>query len=185
LIRVTEDENGLMTQRYGFTFANGVFPKIFQVYYSYKNPGVGAATRLILKIFFTSAFRPGWAKSLLSPVEMKIEGRSGEIMSGKVRVLAVSTLESPTLWWKPFGPELNGRPQFHYLANAMTNPEVVLNMFDLFIGRSNHAKHLVSKADELKVECDTGYVLDGELFSVGKRLKIKIDIGPSLRFISL
>lgn len=185
LIRITEYENGTTCLRYGFTFANGVFPKIFQVYYSYKNPGFGAALRLILKIFLTSPFRPSWVSSLLSPVEMRIENRQGELMSGKIRVLAVSTLESPTLWWKPFGPELNGKPQFHFLANAMTNPEVILNMFDLFIGRANHARHLVADTDELKVECDTGYVLDGELFSVGKKLKIKIDLGPALRFISL
>ena len=83
------------------------------------------------------------------------------------------------------GPELNGKPQFHYLANAMTNPEVVLNMFDLFIGRSHHARHVVENAEKLMVECDTGYVLDGDLFSVGRPLKIKIDLGPVLRLISL
>jgi len=185
LIRITEYENEQASLRYGFTFANGVFPKIFQDYYRYKNPGFGAALRLTLKIFLSSPFRPSYIRNLLSPVEMKIAGRAGKIMEGKIRVLAVSTLESPTLWWKPFGAELNGRPQFHYLANAMTNPEVILNMFDLFIGRSNHARHLVSDTDELKVECDTGYVLDGELCSVGKKLEIKIEVGPMLRFISL
>ena len=168
LIRITEQGEEETGQRYGFSFANGVFPKIFQVYYGYKNPGFGAALRLILKVFLYSPFRPGYVSNLISPVDMKIEGRAGKVMDGKIRVLAVSTLESPTLWWKPFGPELNGRPQFHYLANAMSNPEMILNMFDVFIGRSNHARHLVADADELLVECDTGYVLDLSLIHISE-----------------
>ena len=182
LLRIEEAERKDFLQ-YGFTFANGVFPKIFQEYYSYKEPGFGAALRLILKVFTLGLVNPGYVSRLISPVEMKVLSRGKEIISGRIRVLAVSTLESPTLWWKPFGPELDGRPCFHYLANAMSNREVIFNMFDLFVGRCQHPRHLVGEASQLEVECDTGYVLDGELYRVGEHLWVKIELGPALRFM--
>jgi len=185
LLRVEETSEERSYYHYGFTFANGVFPKILQEYYSYKEPGFGAALRLTLKIFALGMINPGFVANLISPVDMKIKTQGREFISGKVRVLAVSTLESPTLWWKPFGPELDGRPAFHYLANTMSNREVIFNMFDIFVGRCEHPSHLIGETSELEVECDTGYVFDGELYGVGKKLQIKIELGPALRFITV
>jgi len=185
LIKVQEFSNGERELRYGFSFANGVFPRIYKVYYSYKNPGFGSALRIILKLFVLGPFRPKWVSELLKPSEMRIRVQRKELISEQVRVLAISTLESPTLWWKPFGAELDGRPAFHYLANAMSTPELVLNMFDLFVGRCEHPKHWVGEANQLELEFDTGYVLDGETYGLNQNLKAQIELGPAIRFISV
>jgi len=185
LIKLQEFSNDRSELHYGFSFANGVFPRIFQLYYNYKNPGFGSALRIILKLFVLGPFRPNWVSGLLAPSEMRVIVPDKEIISERVRVVAVSTLESPTLWWKPFGEELDGRPAFHYLANAMSTPEVLLNMFDLFVGRCEHPKHWIGEASKLELEFDTGYVLDGETYGLNQNLKVRIELGPAIRFISV
>ena len=185
LIRVEEGGVGDPGLRYGFSFANGALVRAYDEYYKSKNPGFGAAVRIIMKIFVTGMVSLGYGQGVLAPVDMKVRIPGRMEREGKFRVVVASVLENPTLWWKPFGNELNGQPVFHYLVNSMATYELAWNMWDLFNGRTNHPSHSVGQTGEVEVESDGGYILDGEVFGVDKKLSIKITLGPALKFISI
>jgi diacylglycerol kinase family enzyme len=185
LIRVEESDDHDPSLRYGFSFANGALVRAYNEYYKSKNPGFGAALRIIFKIFGTGMVSFGYGKGVLAPVDMKVVVPGAIEREGKFRVVVASVLENPTLWWKPFGQELNGQPAFHYLVNSMATYELAWNMWDLFNGRTNHPSHSVGKTGVVCVESDGGYILDGEVFGVDKKLSIKITLGPALKFITI
>jgi hypothetical protein len=185
LLRVEEQGKGGSELRFGFSFANGVLVGAYNEYYQAKNPGLTAALKIILKIFATGMVSMGGGPGILTPVEMKVRVPGRLEREGKFRVVVASVLENPTLWWKPFGQELNGRPAFHYLVNSMATHTLVWNMWDLFIGKVQHPEHSVGQTGEVEVECDAGYILDGEVFGVGRKLTIRITLGPALKFLSL
>ena len=185
LIRVEESRDGDPELRYGFSFANGALVRAYNEYYKSKNPGFGAAVRIIMKIFTTGMVSLGYGRGVLAPVDMKVRIPGLMDREDKFRVVVASVLENPTLWWKPFGNELNGQPAFHYLVNSMATYELAWNMWDLFNGRTNHPSHSVGQTGEVDVESEGGYILDGEVFGVDKKLSIKITLGPALKFISI
>jgi hypothetical protein len=185
LIRLEERAGADCELRYGFSFANGALVRAYHEYYHYKNPGLGAAVRIILKIFGTGMVSLGYGKGVLAPVDMKVQIPGKVDCEGKFRVVVASVLENPTLWWKPFGHELNGQPAFHYLVNTMATYELAWNMWDLFNGRTNHPAHSVGQTGEVKVEGNGGYILDGEVFGVDKKLALTITLGPALKFLTI
>lgn len=185
LIRVEESGEGNSQLRYGFSFANGALVRAYNDYYKSKNPGFGVALKIILKIFATGMVSLGYGQGVLASVDMKVRIPDRMDREGKFRVVVASVLDNPTLWWKPFGHELNGQPAFHYLVNSMATHELAWNLWDLFNGRANHPSHRVGQTSEVRVESDAGYILDGEVFGVDKKLKVRITLGPALKFLTL
>jgi len=185
LLRLEEKAKGHSELRFGFSFANGALVKAYNEYYKAENPGLAAALKIIFKIFATGMVSMGGGPGIIAPVEMKVQIPGRVDREGKFRVVVASVLENPTLWWKPFGQELNGRPAFHYLVNSMATHTLVWNMWDLFIGKAQHPEHSVGQASEVRVVCDAGYIMDGEVFGVGSKLSIRISLGPALKFLSL
>jgi hypothetical protein len=171
--------------RFGFSFAGGAVVAAFQEYYRSKEPGMGPAVRLILKLIAGGIFNISGGPAILRPVEMKVAVPGRFETEGKFRAVVASTLENPTLWWRPFGNELNGKSAFHYIVNSMPTRELAFNIWDLFLGRGQHPHHQMGQAASLKLSSDAGYILDGGLFGIGKKLDVDISIGPALRFLCL
>ena len=185
LLRLEEQGENYENIRFGFSFANGALVSAYNEYYKARNPGLGAALKIILKIFTSGMVTLGSGPGVIAPVEMKVSIPGKVDREGKFRVVVASVLDNPTLWWKPFGQELNGRPVFHYLVNSMATHELVWNMMDLFVSKAQHPLHNVGQTSEVKVECDTGYIMDGEVFGVGQKLEIRLTLGPALKFLSM
>jgi len=185
LIRLDERSDDYENVRFGFSFANGVLVGCYNEYYRAKTPGLSTALKIIFKIFATGMVNFGAGAGLLSPVEMKVRVPGKIDREGKFRVVVASVLDNPTLWWRPFGAELNGRPEFHYLVNYMSTQELAWNVLDLLVGKVQHPLHAVGQTAEVCLESQGGYIMDGEVFGVGQKLSIRITLGPALKFLSL
>lgn len=185
LLRIEEHAENHEELRFGFSFANGVLVKAYNEYYQSQNPGLGSALKIIMKLLSTGMISFGSGPGMLSPVGMKVQVPGQLEREGKFNVVVASVLDNPTLWWKPFGVELNGHPVFHYLVNSMGTRELAWNMLDLFVGKANHPLHAVGQTRQVKVESDGGYILDGEVFGLDQKLSIQVTLGPALKFLSV
>ncbi len=180
LIRVTEQG---ARDHYGFTFANGVFFRAFADYYKNPQPGVKDAIK-VTAVGLLSGLLPSASKrNRLRPIKARITHNQDVWMDGEVRVIAASALENPVLWFKPFPHELNGRPAFHFVANAMDAKEIIRNAWPLMRGRASHPKHIIEQVDHIEARTDTGYILDGEVYPIEKETGIRISIGPAVGFM--
>jgi diacylglycerol kinase family enzyme len=188
-IRVSEQpleaSSGAENQRtsYCFTFANGVIVRFFAEYYNHPNPGFNHAVRLLLRIFSRGMLSTRGSKNFLAPVEMEIRAGSQEVPSGKVNLVVASSLDNPVLWFRPFGQELNGRPQFHCIVNAMERKEIVRNMWDLFVGKCHHPLNWVQMIQEIEINSSEGYTMDGEVYPLEGPARINLSLGPGIPFV--
>ncbi len=180
LIHLNENDE---VDRYGFTFANGVIFRAFGDYYRAAEPGIKDAVRVTIA-GLASGFLPSTSeRNRLRTVQARVAHKDQVLADGSVRVVSASTLDNPVLWFKPFPMELNGRPSFHCVVNRMDAKDLLLNAWPLMRGKKTHPRHYVDQLDELEIEMDQGYILDGEVYDLSGKNTIKITTGPAFSFL--
>ncbi|MFO8055663.1 MAG: diacylglycerol kinase family protein [bacterium] len=180
LIHLTENDE---VDRYGFTFANGVFFRAFGDYYRAAEPGIKDAVRVTIAGLASGVLPSTSEWNRLRTVDARVVHKNDVLADGPVRVITASTLDNPVLWFKPFPTMLNGRPSFHCIVNRMDAKDLLWNAWPLMRGKKTHPRHFVDQLDEIEIETDQGYILDGEVYDLSGKNNIKITAGPAFSFL--
>jgi len=180
MIHVVENDS---TERYGFTFANGVIFRAFGDYYRAAEPGIKDAVRVTLSGLASGLLPADSPSNRLRTVEARVEHKGEVLADGEVRVISASTLDNPVLWFRPFPQTLDGLPSFHCVVNSMDMKDLLRNAWPLMRGKKTHPRHFVDQLDEIDIEIDQGYILDGEVYDLPEKSNIKISTGPAFSFM--
>lgn len=179
--------------QYGFVFAWGLGFRVLKQYYARSaSPDVFDAAVLALKTFL-SGLRPDADLRPLfksEDVNLKVDGKP--ISVGPLRALLAGTISRVSLGIKPFAPEPICPGSFHVSANGMSLVKIALHSPSLLfqlgdqrnLSRRGHRLFSATQVQELNCELSEGFTLDGEMFEIEARSKVKISPGPIVRFWS-
>ena len=124
-------------------------------------------------------------------LEIVLDG-SPEVLS-TIHSLLVGTIERLSLGLRPLPNERVLKGHFHFSANGMALAKVAFHSPKLLFGLgegdfTSGKEEFTSKANAkcLEARLDEGFMLDGEMFSLGDQsVKIKITSGPEVQFWTL
>ena len=96
--------------------------------------------------------------------------------------VACSAVHLPELL-SPFPANRSARPdRFVYLVNGMSRHKLLRKIWPVLRGSYRGDEHLTGYARQLRVRCQGGYVVDGELLEKSDDTTVVVDSGPELTF---
>ncbi len=174
---VKKSENKI---RYGFYFANGVIYNILKRYYEQPSSVMNALRVTIGGLLGSILSSHSFSKEFL-PLNCTVI-QDGEILPQKTFLgMMAGTLNRVVFGMKPFAKTSNEIDHFHYIAYAFHKLSLLIYFPFLSLGYTfNHSKIFPSTPKTLILQCDSGYVLDGELYHIHEKDEITIQVGGYL-----
>lgn len=178
VLRVADGRDG--RTHHGFSFATGLVARALQHYYRTPEPGwiaaIGASF-LPVRALFGGSFYDG------SNLQITVEGAPWLDVAPHTAVASV--LHNPLLWFQPFGAPLEEKTVFHFGATSMRPREIAPRLWSIFRGTCRHPRLRVGPASDVVVRGGaSGYVIDGELYSTGRDVDVRLTVGPEIRFVA-
>ena len=177
VLRVTDARGG--RARHGFGFATGLAYRAYQSYYRRPEPGIVAAVRASL-LPLTAALFGG---SFYDGVHLEVSAEGAPWLPEPPHTVVASVLDSPLLWFRPFGSPLGDAAAFHLGATSMRPREVAPRLWSIFRGTCRHPRLRVGRIRDASVRGNTGCLIDGDLYPGGGMVDVRLSAGPRLRFL--
>jgi hypothetical protein len=177
---------------YGFIFAWGVGFRFLREYYGRTPiPDVRDAVVVLLKAM-AGALRPDADRTPFyrhENIRLAIDGVG--VDAPLLRSLAVGTIARASLGIRPFAPVPIEAGSFHVNANGMSLPRVVWHSPTLLFGMGDNRRlaqelgnQLITRVGCKVLECELteGFTMDGEMYEIEGKAKVKITPGPLVPF---
>ena len=176
--------------RYGFVFAWGIGYRVLTEYYRRnKSPNLmdGAVVATQAFIQAVNPFNEDLPLFRREEIGLSVNGKP--VAADPMHTLTVGTISRISLGIRPF-PHGEVRPGgFHFSANGMPLYRVAANVPTLLFGMSDQSEldfgpKLVNGKQVGEIECELtdGFTLDGELFELPARNRVRISAGPVAKF---
>lgn len=182
ILRVMDEKSG--RSEYGFIFANGVISRIISRY-AEGPPSTARAARVFSEAVGGFMMQTPASHELTRRYEAAV-GVEGEPFPGESLLAALAaTIQPNVLGFTPFVNKKRLRNSFGYLLAAVDASEVIGMLPALLRGRlwTSHAGLRNATARELTLASDEGFILDGDLYPSGVSRRLRISVGPRLRFL--
>jgi hypothetical protein len=165
---------------YAFTFSNGILLKALEDYYSGRKTIPSAAWLAARIIFGGGILRNHWA----NPTPGRIWADGEEMPFSKNLLTLAATLRRLVLGFSPWAPYSGSlTTNFHALSCGLTAGEVMRHFPTYIRGKRSHERLLNRTTQELIVEGQDGYILDGEVHRRDGPYRIRITCGPIIKFL--
>jgi diacylglycerol kinase-like protein len=174
ILRITTRDG---TSRFGFSLAAGLIFRALQSYYRSAQPGLADAIRASL-LPITGAMH-----GFYDGVGFRVEADGAPWLPELVHSVLASVLDSPLLWFRPFGGHLAGAATFHLAATSMRPVELAPRLWAVFRGRCRHARLRVGPAHTAAFLGVRGFLVDGELYPSADPDELRVTVGPPLRLL--
>jgi hypothetical protein len=176
--------------RYGFVFAWGIGHRVLVEHYSRNDsPNALGATAVATHAFLQAItpFNESFPLFKRESLSLSVEG--GALVEHPMHTLTAGTIPRLALGIRPFPPGDVLPGGFHFSANGMPLYKVAAYVPTLLFGLGNQGEldfgdSLVCGAQVRELECrmSGGFTLDGELFELAPRSRVKLSAGPVARF---
>lgn len=178
ILRVRLNEN---EADYGFYFGNGVIYNILKKYY--ENPSsVWNAVNVTVNSLLGSFIESHPYSRLLKRIKCRIFVDNKEFRYGKFLGIMLSTLTTVVFNMTPFIEISKKKNQFHFMGYSFRRHDLFRNFLHLAKGlRVKNPKVHPFVCKEVRLEYNSGYVIDGEVYDVHGPSTVTIDIGGYLR----
>lgn len=176
--------------QYGFVFAWGVGFRVLREYYARsKSPDVRDAMA-VLAWAFGAALSPGASESpLFRMVDLRARVDGQPLGVSRVHALTLGTIDRLSLGIRPFPPEPIRPGGFYYSANGMPLWKVAMHSPTLLFGAGDVRRLAKSgtmacgaQVREFECELTEGFTMDGEIFEIQDRARVRVSPGPVVRF---
>ncbi|MDH4127953.1 MAG: diacylglycerol kinase family protein [Spirochaetota bacterium] len=165
---------------YGFYFANGVIYKILKKYYESPS-SVYNAMKVTLKGLLGSFISSHSYSNLFDFIDCNVIHDEQIHPQSKYLGIMLSTLNRVVFNMKPFIQKINSKDQFCFTGYAFPKKDLIRHFIPLAKGKLVKGSKVYSLTPKtLVLECDTGFVLDGEIHNINEPSKINIEIGGYL-----
>ncbi len=177
LLRVVDARDGCC--RHGFSFATGLVYRAFEDYYRAPAPGLMDAVRASL-LPLRAALVGG---PFYAGVHLDVRSENAPWLPEPPHTLLASVVDRPLLWFEPFGAPLGDAAAFHLAATSMRPREIAPRLWSIFRGRCRHPRLRIDRSQDATVRGNIGYLIDGDLYSGGGTVDVRLTVGPRLRFL--
>lgn len=177
VLRVTDVRTG--RTRHGISFAAGLVYRVHQRYYRDPEPGIADAVRASLIPVTAALFGGPFYKG----VRLDVRADGASWLPEPPHTVIASVVDNPLLWFRPFGTTLGDDEAFHLGVMSMLPRELALRLWPLFRGKCRHPRLRAGLARDVTVSGNTGYIIDGDLYSGGGVVDVRLTLGPRLRFL--
>jgi len=178
VLRVSDAVDGRV--RYGFGLAAGVPFRIAQRYYRAREPGLSHAIWTMIALPLGNAIFGG---RLFEGLELDVRADGVPWLADASHTVVASVLDAPLLWFRPFGAPLGEADAFHLGATNMRPRQMASRLWSIYRGRCTHHRLRTGPSRDAIVRGESGYLIDGELYSGGGRVDVRVTVGPRLRFL--
>lgn len=178
--------------QYGFVFTWGIGYRVLREYYARREtPDAVDGLAVLANTFFRACMPNASHTPMFSGEDLKlaIDGKVAAI--DPLRSLVIGTIPRISLGLKLFAPEPILPGGFHLSASSMPvsraafhAPTLLFQLGDQRNLARKMSRELVSATGvrEARCELSEGFSMDGEMFEIPTRAKIKISAGPVVRF---
>ncbi|MFQ5514933.1 MAG: diacylglycerol/lipid kinase family protein [Myxococcota bacterium] len=171
---------------YAMIFVCGVPVRFLEHYYRSTRRGPAGAFHALLSCTASILADGPLAHELFRPmsVQIRVDGERRELQHATI--LAASTVQDVGLGFRPFRSAGCFPDRFHWLATEMRGRELARLIPALRLGLPRalaHFDHAATAAVELSCAEPLAYSIDADLFPA--RRKLRIEAGPTLRFLSV
>ena len=182
ILRV-EDEKTRRAE-YGFIFANGVISRII-ARYAEGPPSTGRAARVFSEAVGGFMMQTPAAQDLTRRYRVAAAIDGQEIAAESMLAMLAATIQPNVLGFTPFVNKARLRNSFGYLLAAVDASEVIGMLPALLRGRlwSTHEGLRNATAREITLTTEEGFILDGDVYPSGVSRRLRISVGPRLRFL--
>ncbi len=175
-----------INDKYGFLTGAGVVSKFLDAYYSSSNPGPAYASKMVLRIIFSTIFRTRYSKNIFSPAKFKITIDGKKIKNNEFMFILGCTIRELGLGFTPTPRAYEKQGHFHFLASSMKPMSLLSKIPVLWLGNDFSHPDLnyngIAKEVIVEPEGKLRWMVNGDLYSTEKPLHISV--GPTIIVIS-
>ncbi|MBI3558347.1 MAG: hypothetical protein HY074_18930 [Deltaproteobacteria bacterium] len=178
--------------QYGFIFSWGIGYRVLREYYARREiPDAIDGLAVLANTFFRACMPNASHIPMFKGFDLKLVIDGKAVPTEPLRSLAMGTISRLSLGLRPFAPEPILPGGFHLAANSMPVGRVALHAPTLLFQIGDQRKlarkmsrELISATGVREVRCELseGFTMDGEMFEMPARARIKITAGPVVRF---
>jgi len=184
LIRIIDDR--LDFNNYAFTWIDGFLHKFIKLYRA-EGANVGVALKLILKSGIMSLTTP--RHYLFEEVESKIFLDGRKLPFDSHLFIAAATVGRLVFGFRLFTEEVKAGEEFGFysMSRAFFRKALFQLPRYLYLGvHSDASGNFINQpAKNMKVEGNTGYVIDGEVYDTEAPVDLTLEAGPRIKIFSL
>lgn len=173
-------------REFGFLFANGVISRII-ARYAEGPPSSARAARVFSEAVGGFMMQTPAALELVRRHDARITMDGTPVAETQVLGFIAGTIQPLLLGFTPFANRKRRLNSFNYALATVEAHQVIGMLPALLRGRlwNNHPGLRNATAREIGIVTDEGYMLDGEIYPSGVSRRLRVRLGPKLRFLRL
>jgi len=171
--------------QYTFCFANGIAFKIIKTYYEGGNPSPQRAFNLVTSIIGGFILGTKDARYYFEHFPAKIIIDNHPYPYNRTILTVASSYPKLVLWFSPFFESTKPRDKegFNFFTISSDNWEIIRNLRGLSRGLVRLEKSYNDVAENVEMEFEGGFTLDGEVYEGKGPVRVQLTSGPVLRFL--
>ena len=179
ILKVEDPELG--REVYAFTFSNGLLFRALNEYYNGRKNVPSAAWLAVRIIFGAGILRNYWA----TPTDSRVWADGEELSFTKNLLTLASTIRRVVLGFSPWAPYSGSLTNnFYSLSCGLSAGEVARHLPTYIRGKRKHERLLNRTSQELIIEGQDGYILDGDVYARKGPYRARITCGPTIKFLN-
>jgi hypothetical protein len=104
---------------------------------------------------------------------------------GAPHTVVAGVVESPFLWFRPYGPPAGDEDAIRVAVASMRPGEIVPRLWSIYRGLCVHPGLHTGCATITVIRGEEGFVMDGELFSFREKFELQLTLGPRIRILEV
>jgi hypothetical protein len=170
---------------YTFCFANGIAFKVIKTYYEGGNPSPQRAFNLVTSIIGGFILGTEEANYYFEHFPAKILVEDKPYPYDQIILSVASSYPKLVLWFTPFfeSTRVKEHEGFNFFTISADNWEIIKNLRSLSRGLIRVEESYNDVANNVKMEFQGGFTLDGEVYEGKGRIWVELSAGPVLKFI--
>lgn len=172
---------------YTFCFANGIAYKIIKTYYAGGTPSPQRAFNLVTSIIGGFILGSDEANYYFEHMPANITIDNNPYPYNQIILSVASSYPKLVLWFTPFyeSTKVKEREGFNFFAISCDNWEIIRNLRALSRGLVRVEESYNEVAQDVKMEFEGGFTLDGEIYEGREPIMVELTAGPLLKFIRI